>query len=180
MRVKFVAAIATMVAITAIGLAACGFRPLYLEQTSRGSYTVPDALASIDIEPIADRRGQMLRNNLLDRMTPRGQPGSPRYVLRTNLSESIRQLAVRRDDSSTRANLILTASFRLYEVGQDEPILTGSVRSSNNHSISISDIATLAAERSARERGTRDIANRMTLQIGAFLQARSSGLAAAQ
>jgi len=152
-------------------LAACGFRPLYLADT--GSGPVDDEMAQIEVQRIADRRGQMLRNELVDRLNPHGSPAAPKYFLQASVDEQIRELASRIDDSSTRANLILTASFSLREQGAEQPLMNGRVQSTNNYSISQSDIATLAAERNARERGARDIAERMTLQIAAFLQASS-------
>ncbi len=146
-------------------VSACGFRPLYLETRN---FSVIEELALTKIQAIADRRGQIVRNALIDRMNPRGEPAHPKYRLTTSITESITELAVRRDDASTRANLTLNARFELYQEGIDEPILIGRVKSVNSHSISVAEVATLGAEKSARERGARDIAERMVLQIGAF------------
>ncbi|MCM0018613.1 MAG: hypothetical protein NBV67_01330, partial [Tagaea sp.] len=63
-------------------LAGCGFEPLH-RATARGS--AADSLAAIRIDPIADRSGQILRNYLLDRLSPRGTPARPDYVLRVRL-----------------------------------------------------------------------------------------------
>ncbi|MCM0018644.1 MAG: hypothetical protein NBV67_01485, partial [Tagaea sp.] len=63
-------------------LAGCGFEPLH-RTTARGS--AADSLAAIRIDPIADRSGQILRNYLLDRLSPRGTPARPDYVLRVRL-----------------------------------------------------------------------------------------------
>lgn len=155
----------------AVAAAGCGFRPLYLADNSGRS--VIDDLGQIEIAPIADRRGQMLRNELVERLNPAGPPAQPAYLLQTNLRERIRELASRIDDSATRANLILTANFRLIDRTTNSALLSGEIESSVNYSISISDLATLAAERDARKRGARDIAERMSLQIGAFLTAPS-------
>ena len=156
-------AIAMLVIMALVG--ACGFRPLYLETRN---FSVIEELALTRIQAIPDRRGQIVRNALIDRMNPRGEPAHPKYRLATSINESIHELAVRRDDSSTRANLILVARFQLYQEGIDQPILEGRVQSVNSHSISVAEVATLGAEKSARERGARDIAERMVLQIGAF------------
>lgn len=151
-------------------ISACGFRPVYLRADN---FAARGELAQIEILPIADRRGQLVRNHLIDRMTPGGQPSNPKYVLRITLTEGIRRLAVRRDDTATRANLTLRADFVLRQAGIDEPIFSSRVRSINSHSISVREVATLAAETSARERAARDIAERMTMQIVAFLDAQS-------
>lgn len=161
--VKRTFAIAMFVVMALVG--ACGFRPLYLETRN---FSVIEELALTKIQPIADRRGQIVRNALIDRMNPRGEPVHPKYHLATSIRESIDELAVRRDDASTRANLILDARFQLYQDGIEQPILEGRVKSVNSHSISVAEVATLGAEKSARQRGARDIAERMVLQIGAF------------
>lgn len=167
-----------VIGIVALGvLAGCGFRPLYLPENG---FETGDELAHVEIARIANRRGQILRNYLLDRMTPGGPPAAPRYFLSVRLNERIARLAVRRDDSSTRANLTLTANFELRDDGAEGVILSGRVLSTNSHSISISELATLAAKESARDRGARDIADRLTLRVGMFLSARNRNLAAAE
>jgi LPS-assembly lipoprotein len=154
--------------VAVVGLTACGFRPVYLNSDN---FAARQEFRVVEIAPIEDRRGQLVRNRLLDRMTPGGQPANPKYRLKTSIVENIAGLAVRRDDTSTRASLTMRADFTLYEVGVDSPIFSGTVRSINSHSISTNEVAALAGEESARERAAIDIADRMTLQIAAFFDA---------
>ena len=63
----------------AILLAGCGFRPLY--GTIGEDLPVTTQLAQIRIAAIPDRIGQKLRNFLLDRINPEGQPQRPLYYL---------------------------------------------------------------------------------------------------
>ncbi len=154
----------------ALLLSACGFRPVYLRADN---FAAGGEMAQIEILPIADRRGQMVRNYLLDRMTPGGKPDHAKYVLRVILTEHITNLAVRRDDTATRASLTLNADFVLSQTESEETPFSGRVRSINSHSISVNEVATLAAEVSSRERAARDIADRLTMQIIAYLDAQS-------
>lgn len=145
---------------------ACGFQPVY-----GGRAPVRAEMAAVTIDFIADRPGQMLRNELLDRLVPFGATATPRYVLAVELEESRQNLAIRRDDTATRANLILTANFTLSERATDEVVLQGRSRSFNSYNISTFEFATLSAETDARRRAARalaeDIANRLALYFDA-------------
>ena len=110
----------------------------------------------------------MLRNELLDRMNPRALNVPTQYGLAVDVSESKQSLAVRRDDTATLANLILSANYILTAVDGEE-LLTGTVKSYNSYDISSSDFATLAAETDARARAARDLADGITIRIGVFL-----------
>ncbi|MHA1565988.1 MAG: LPS assembly lipoprotein LptE [Alphaproteobacteria bacterium] len=146
-------------------LQACGFQPLYGD---RPGATAVENLAAINIALIRDRTGQLLRNELLDRMNPRALNVAPQYSLTVDLSESKQNLAVRRDDTATLANLILSANYILTASTGDE-LLTGTVQSFNSYNISSSDFATIAAETDARARAARDLAEGITIRISVFL-----------
>ncbi|MCW5774643.1 MAG: hypothetical protein KIT16_23565, partial [Rhodospirillaceae bacterium] len=72
---------ASVVIAAALALGGCGYRPLYGDRGTSDAVNVSGELARVKIAGIADRRGQILRNYLLDRMNPAGEPADPRYVL---------------------------------------------------------------------------------------------------
>jgi len=146
-------------------LAGCGFRPVHSQKFGASAVH----LAQIRIVPIADRIGQQLHNLLRDKPTPMGQPASPRYVLRVTLSESLQNLAVRKDETATRANLVMRASFRLTRAVDGEILLTTSAISANSYNILRSDFATLSAENDARARAVREISDEIRTRIGIYL-----------
>ena len=149
-------------------VAGCGFQPLH----ERGTAGAPAALAAIRIDNIAERRGQKLRNLLLDRLNPRGAARRPLYVLSIGLSESKGDFGVRKDAVATRAFLTVTASFSLARAGApDGGRVTGSTSSTNFYNIVESEFATLAAEEDARDRALRVIADEIRLRIAAALLA---------
>lgn len=149
-----------------LSAAACGFRPVY-----GGGAPVRAEMAAVEIALIADRTGQMLRNELLDRLTPTGAAQAQRYLLAVELTESKQSLAIRRDLTATRANLILTAKFKLSERPSNALVLEGRSRSFNSYNISTLEFATLSAETDARRRATQalaeDIATRLALYFDA-------------
>ena len=158
---------AWMVVALVVAVSGCGFQPLH----QRGSAGSPEVLAAIEIANIADRRGQKLRNFLLDRLSPHGPPRYPVYVLDVALSESKGGLGVRKDAFATRAFLTVNASFSLFRAGLiEQGTFTGGARSTNYYNIVKSEFATLAAEENARNRALRAIADEIRVRIAAALR----------
>lgn len=141
--------------------------------TLPGSVDTNEALRRIAVPPIPERTGQLLRIELGEQLNPSGVTVTPAYVLAVDLRESKQNLAVRKDDTATRANLIIVAKFELSDVQTHGVVLKGRVRSSNSYDILDAQFATLSAENDARRRAARDIAAEIRSRLGAYL-ARSS------
>ena len=148
-------------------LAACGFEPLYRE--NRNALNTEELLEFVDVSPIADHTGQLVRIELANRLTPTRPVPDPRYRLEVELSESRTDLAIQRDASTTRANLTIRAGFRLLRIRDGKLLTDGTIRSVNSYDILLSDFATLAAESSARKRGAGDLAEGIVDRIAIFL-----------
>src|SRR3990170_2516398 len=136
---------------------ACGFHPLY--GGGEGVGAVRTELAAIRIRPIADRTGQLLYDELRDRLNPGGQPAAPRYVLAVELQEASESLALRGDQTATRTNLTLNASYTLTDAATDAVVTRGKSRSTISFDILRSEFATLASASDARARGVGDLAD---------------------
>ena len=145
-------------------LGACGFRSLYGTDATADA---PGELATIKVNPIADRLGQQLRNNLLDLLNPRGRPANPRYFLTVRLDQSTQRLAIEKDAFATRANLRLLAKFSLQDPDK------GLVVSSYN--LLASEFATLMAEKDAKARAAREIAHDIRTRLAAFFVRQGGG-----
>jgi len=149
-------------------VSACGFEPVH--STRRGS-GVADSLAAIRIAPIPERSGQVLRNYLLDRLTPLGQPQSARYTLTIRLIEPRQTLALRRDDVISRTGYTATASFELADAS-GKRIVTGISTFSADYEITNSEYANLMSRENARERVLELVGDDMRGQIAAYFAAR--------
>lgn len=147
-------------------LAGCGFHPLYGDVS--GSANVPDQFRSIYIAPIADRPGQMLRNDLVDEMQPRGRVADPVYRLKITLTESTENLGQKKSAFATRANLHLSANVVLYDQRQSKTALQTSVRVVSSYDILTDEYATLIAENNARENAIRTLSHEITLRLGSY------------
>ena len=144
--------------------AACGFQPLYGERTN--AVPVRQALNSISIDPIADRVGQLVRNQLIDALTPLGQPRDPAYVLTVTLTQTKEGVAFRSDEQATRFNMTLEARFALREFGSGAIITQGSGRSVAAFNIVRSEYANITAEADAQRRAARQVADNIALRLG--------------
>lgn len=149
----------------AMTVAACGFEPLY----ARRDEAIVRSLETVEVAPIADRRGQILRTLLVSGLTPRGRRQRPRFVLRVSLDESRQELAVRKDKLATRANLMLKAVFSLHAAPDGDNLFAATVNSTSSFNILDSDFATLSAESDARARSLREISEEITARVAIFL-----------
>ncbi len=154
--------------LIALTLAACGFEPLH---ATRPDSDMSAELASIRIAPIADRSGQILRNYLLDRLTPRGQSQASRYTLSIRLVEPRQTLALRRDDVISRAGYSATASFELVDAS-GRRVSSGFSSFSTDYEITSSEYATLVSQQSARDRVLELVGDDIRGQLAAYFKMR--------
>lgn len=160
-----------VLAAALLSIGACGFQPLYRTPVSEpgGGGNAGRALDSIDVAPIANREGQMLRNYLVQALNHNGRPLDPEYRLTATLTESLSRLAIQGDSSATRANLTITTSYRLFRMGSGTLETRGTTRVTTSYNILQDEFATLSAERSARDRAIRqtslDIRSRLALAL---------------
>lgn len=154
--------------VLAAALAGCGFEPLH-RTTARGSAV--DSLAAIRVEPISDRSGQVLRNYLLDRLSPRGVPARHAYALRVRLQEPRQTLALRRDDVISRVGYSANASFELIDAA-GRRLLTGVSTHTTDYEVTNSEFATLISSQNARDRVLEMVGDDIRNQLAAYFSGR--------
>ena len=148
-------------------MSACGFQPLY---GSKGSANIVTDFSDVRVEPIKDRIGQLLSNELKHLLNPLRTPINPKYSLITTLTQSTRSLAVKKTALATRANLLIVSSHRLVDI-QSQQILTSAKNSITvSYNIYSSQYATISAEKEATKRAAKELAHDIRLQIGVFFK----------
>ncbi len=147
-------------------LAACGFRPLY------GDARLSPQLASIYVEPVAERDGYELRNTLINLLGGNGQAGGKPYRLKMNLTQAGQGVALQNDAAITRYNDTLTVSYVLTDAKGVE-ITRGSQSSLSSYNVANSPYATLAAQQDSDKRAAQDIAERIRIDLGVFFRRRN-------
>jgi LPS-assembly lipoprotein len=148
-----------------LGLAGCGFRPLYGDQERGG--TTPQ-LAQILVNPIPDRLGQILRNDLVDRLSPTGAPDRPRYRLSVAIATTKEGLAITKDESITRFNLRISATYVLYDAQNNVEMTRGISRTIAAYNVVQSQFATLIAEKDAESRAARELSEDIRTRLAVF------------
>ncbi len=155
---------AVAAALISASVAACGFRPLHAPGGG-----APEVLAGIEIAHIPDRLGQIVRNRLLDRLTPRGPSAAPAYKLTVSLHVSREALAITREVAATRFNVSLEADYVLSSTATGEAVSRGRARSVTAYNVVASDYANVVAERDAERRAAGEIADELKTRVAAFL-----------
>lgn len=149
---------------------ACGFQPLYGERAA--GVAVHQELSGVAIDPIPDRVGQLVRNQLIDALSPGGQPAAPVYRLSVTLQQRKEDVAFQRDEQATRVNLTLEAGFVLREMSSEQIVARGSTRSVAAYNIVQSEFANIAAEADAVRRAARQAADSIALRLGVIMSGR--------
>ena len=163
------ALLVTAPALACAWLAGCGFEPLYGRV---GDASIVDEFARIRILPISNRAGQILRNNLIDGLQPRGEPERAAYRLAIELVEPLPQdLGISRTDAVVRYSYTAYATCRLFDAAGTE-IWQGRASSSTSYEVSNSQFATLAGQSAARERVMEEIAIDVKAQLASVFRAR--------
>lgn len=150
-----------------LAVTACGFRPLYGPTDDEQS--APEArLAQVRIKPLSGRVGQKLHNLLRDRVNPAGQPSKPDQTLSIKVISRTNELGIRKDESATRANLILQATFELRDAKSQRPLVRGVSKSVNSYNILDAFYATTVSEQDALDRGLRELADSIALRLAVY------------
>ena len=159
-----------LVLVASLLLAACGFHPLY--GGISGDVRRLE-LSQITVTPIESQLGSDLRNELIDRLTPDGEPPYPQYRLDVALHEFREGLAIQKDASVTRWNYQLTADYQLFDLGTGKVVIKGSATSIAAYSVVDSQFATLSAEKDAERRAAIDLGDELDLRLALFFEQRS-------
>ncbi|MEP3243999.1 MAG: LPS assembly lipoprotein LptE [Sneathiella sp.] len=147
--------------------AGCGFQPLYGRQTQNAD--VQRKLAATYVMPVEGRTGQIIRNELLDRITPTGIPARAAYRLKITTEEEKKSLAIDPDNSTNRNNLTLKAKFEFLGADGKSVIFKSTAQSVSSYNIVTSDFANLSAEKNARKRSALVIAEKIHRQLSVYL-----------
>jgi LPS-assembly lipoprotein len=159
-------------------LAGCGFQPIHA-YGERNAPSVHADLADIKIRFIENRMGQMLRNELLDRLTPRGEPADPRYTLVIRMSDSTQALGILKDETSSRSNLIVNAGVQLIDNGNGRLVFSTPVTAQVSYNVLDAHFATTAAKADAESRASVELSHTIATQLAAYFARARAGAGAA-
>lgn len=152
-------------------LAGCGLRPLY---GGGGAGPVAQTLRSVEVGPIEGRAGWLVRTALQDRIGAAGE-GPSRYRLEVELADDISGFGIRADDSVTRERRTLRARYRLVDAALGTVLLDATAGSDAGIDVVGSEYATVAAEQTALERLSKEVADQIVSRVALYASRMEGG-----
>ena len=160
-----------------LGLASCGFKPLYVERHSdekwyykgRFDTSISQEIAQIKIEPAGERIGQLVRGELLDSLTPKGAPDKPKYRLKIdNIEKFVTNQAMRDDITATRERIEYKLNYSMYDVSTGQKLLEGDTLALLGYDIMANPYSTTFSGKKAEKDAAKIMADDISLRIGAY------------
>ena len=152
-------------------LTGCGLRPLY---AGGGSGRVAQALQSVRVAPIEGQAGWLVRTALEDRLGA-DEGAAARYRLEVELDDNISGFGIRSDDSVTRERRTLRARYRLVDAALGTVLLDATAGSDAGIDVVSSEYATVAAEQTALERLSREVADQIVSRVALYAARTGNG-----
>jgi LPS-assembly lipoprotein len=154
----------------ALLLSGCTLRPLY---AGGGKGQVAQSLRSVAIAPIDGRAGWLVRTALQDRLGK--ADGSPRDRLEVELDDAIVGFGIRSDNSVSRERRTLRARYRLVDASVGTVLVDATAGSDAGIDVVSSEYATVAAEQTALERLSTDIADQIVSRVALYAARTGNG-----
>ena len=163
-------------------ISGCGFEPLYVEKKSDSEWYydnefdtgIREEMASVKVELIQDRIGQLIRNDLLDKLTPKGTPKSPKYYLKvTSIDKQEIDQALRNDITATRKKVIYKVNYVLND-NNHQQLLSGNSVAYLGYDILRDPYSTTFAQKKNEKNAAKIIANDISLRLGAYFHSKQT------
>ena len=148
---------AVLTVLGALAVSACGFTPMYAE-TAVGS-----PLRRIAVSVQDDRLGYRLREQLEDALGW-DRSAAPLYRLTTQVEQDRRSLGRRIDDTATRYELTVKATWTLTPVAGGAPV-TGAETVTTTYASADQPYAAISAQQDGEERAASELARRIRLAL---------------
>lgn len=153
-----------------LSLTACGLTPMY---AGGAGGTVAQGLAAVEVPPIEGRAGWLVRNALTERLTQAGAAAPVRYRLDVLLDDQLEGLGLLTDDTVGRERRTLRARYQLVDLASGDIVLDATAGSDAGIDVVSSEYATIAAEQTALENLSRDVADRIVAHLALVLRKQS-------
>ena len=147
-------------------LSACGLSPMY---AGGGSGAVAQSLAAIEVSPIEGRAGWLVRSALEERFAAAGS-ATPQYRIEVRLDDQLDGLAVLRNDTISRERRTLRARYQLIDLATGDIVLDATDESDAGIDVVSSEYAVIAAEQTALENLSQDLAQRIVTRVALALR----------
>jgi LPS-assembly lipoprotein len=155
-----------------MGLALCGcIQPLYGPLSAGGD--VAGELQAIAVEPIPNRLGHYLGDDLIFGFNGTGSRVPPKYRLIVTVTENVETpLLDTVSGYPSAANVVVNADYRLMPVGGTEPVTKGQATVVASYDRTSQRFSNLRAARDAEIRDAKTLADQIRIRVAAAIAAR--------
>lgn len=160
---------APLLALT-LALCGCGLQPMY---AGGGNAAVVQGLSAVEVAPIEGQAGWLMRNALRDRLAQSGATAEPRYRLEVLLDDDLEGLGLLTDDTIGRERRTLRARYQLVDLGTGDIVVDATAGSDAGIDVVSSEFATIAAEQTALENLSNEVADRIVRRLSLALREQS-------
>jgi LPS-assembly lipoprotein len=162
------AALVLAVLVCVAPLGGCGFTPLYA-QAGVGS-----ALSHIQVVAPQGRMGFLVGQDLDDSLG-HDKGGAPAYRLEMQLTQTRAAHGLNVENVAQRYELDMTVNYTLTDLATGKVATTGSVWSAISYDSAAQPYAGIAARQDTQDRQAEDVANKIQLQLDAWMARSKSG-----
>jgi LPS-assembly lipoprotein len=157
-------------------LSGCGFQPVYMPAASGQAGVAQQELASVSVDLIPDRPGQLLRQALQDRLEMANGSAPRRYALSVSFWISGEGIAVQSDNTVTRIRAIGNATWSLTANDPGRTKLTGGfAKSVDAYNVFDTQYFALDLENEAVQKRLADaLAEQITMQLAVYFRKRAT------
>jgi LPS-assembly lipoprotein len=159
---------AVLIGAVGLGLAGCGFQPLYGGSTVGGA-RLPELMKTVDVTPVPGRVGQKVRNELIFENTGGGYAAPTRYRLDIAIKERVTDQLVQITGDATSQVYELQATFKLINVANGQVMLQGNAMSRAPYNRFQEIFANVRARYDAENRAARTVAESIKTQLAAYM-----------
>jgi len=139
-----------------------------------GSGGVARDIGAVTVSPIEGKAGYLVHNALSDRLGAAGK-STARFRLDVRLDEKLTGMIVQSDDSVSRERRVMRARFQLVDLSTGAIMLDDTADADSGIDIVSSEYAVIAAEQTAQENLSQDIANQIVTRVATRLRQENRG-----
>ena len=162
---------AAFLAMMLFGLGGC-LQPMY---TTVGG-NLGAELRAVAVDPVPERLGYYLHDQLVTNLNGTGARVDPKYRLVVTPHERVQSALV--DITTQRpqnGNVVTDVDYKLFPIGSDAPIATGTVTSSAAYDRSEQRFANIRASQDAEKRDAKTVADQITTRVAAAIASPQPG-----
>lgn len=146
-------------------LSSC-YRPVYGERPFGAEATTQEKrLNRIFIANIGDELGQLLRNNLIDRMYGEGRPDKTDATLQIGLATTQEDLGLQKDATTLRKKITYIANFTLTDNATQKRLYTSTARTFVSYDKIDAQYGALSSKENSAHRAIRELSDLIVTQL---------------